>query len=219
MSHSYPVFRFLLLIFLIIPPLSLWSNVPPGIEGYREDGIASWYGGKFQGRKTANGEIFDTNELTAAHKTLPFGTIVKVTRKDNGESVEVRINDRGPFVEGRVIDLSRAAADRISMVGSGVANVRLEVISGPPGGVPQDLYRRHEKGSTSTIQVASFGLKENADRSRNLLTGSGIPAIIEETVSGHFRVVVPDVANGAVPGMKNQLASLGYPSVLVKNSR
>jgi rare lipoprotein A len=219
MSHSCFISRLPLVMLVFLLSLPAWANTPSGIEGYREEGIASWYGGKFQGRKTANGEIFDTNELTAAHKTLPFGTIVKVTSKDSGESVEVRINDRGPFVEGRVIDLSRAAADKISMVGSGVANVRLEVISGPPGGVPQDLYRRHEKGSTSTIQVASFTLKENADRSRNLLTGSGIPAVIEETPSGHFRVVVPDVARGAVPGMKNQLASLGYPSVLVRNSR
>ncbi|TVR05053.1 MAG: septal ring lytic transglycosylase RlpA family protein, partial [Spirochaetaceae bacterium] len=72
------------------------------------DGLASWYGGKFQGRLTANGEVFDTNQLTAAHRTLPFGTIVRVINPVSEQQVVVRINDRGPFVEGRVIDLSRA---------------------------------------------------------------------------------------------------------------
>ncbi len=75
------------------------------------EGLASWYGGKFQGRQTANGKIFATNKLTAAHKTLPFGTIVRVTNLENGKTSLVRINDRGPFVEGRIIGLSRAEAD------------------------------------------------------------------------------------------------------------
>lgn len=92
------------------------------------DGTASWYGGKFHGRKTANGERFDQHALTAAHRTLPFGTKVRVTNERNGRSVVVRINDRGPFAKGRVIDLSRAAAERVGMVGSGTARVRLEVV-------------------------------------------------------------------------------------------
>ena len=83
------------------------------------DGIASWYGGKFHGRLTSSGEVFDTNEMTAAHRTLPFGTIVKVTNLDNGKTAMVKINDRGPFVEGRIIDLSRAAAEQIDMLGHG----------------------------------------------------------------------------------------------------
>lgn len=95
-------------------------------------GYASWYGGKFHGRLTANGETFDTYKLTAAHRTLPFHTIVKVTNLKNGKSVEVRINDRGPFVRGRIIDLSKAAAEAIDMTGDGVARVRLEVVQ--PGG-------------------------------------------------------------------------------------
>lgn len=91
-------------------------------------GKASWYGGKFQGRKTASGEIFDTTELTAAHKRLPFGTRVKVTNLSNSKTTVVRINDRGPFVEGRIIDLSRAAARQIGMLGHGVAEVRISVL-------------------------------------------------------------------------------------------
>lgn len=95
-----------------------------------ERGIASWYGGKFHGRLTANGEIFDTNKLTAAHRTLPFGTHVKVTSLNTGKSVIVRINDRGPFLHGRIIDLSQAAAMKIGMLESGTAPVTVEVLTG-----------------------------------------------------------------------------------------
>jgi rare lipoprotein A len=98
-----------------------------------QEGEASWYGPGFAGRTTSNGEIFDPAEMTAAHRTLPFGTRVRVTNLETGSSVEVRINDRGPFKAGRIIDLSRAAADRIGMLASGVARVRVEVVSGTPG--------------------------------------------------------------------------------------
>jgi rare lipoprotein A len=93
-----------------------------------ESGMASWYGGNFNGRKTANGEIYNMNEMTAAHKTLPFGTLVRVTNTRNGDTVDVRINDRGPFVGGRVIDLSRAAASDIGVTASGVAPVKLTIL-------------------------------------------------------------------------------------------
>jgi len=91
-------------------------------------GSASWYGGKFHGRKTANGERYNQNALTAAHKSLPFGTKVRVTNESNGKSVVVRINDRGPYVGKRVIDLSRAAANAVGMVQRGVARVKVEVL-------------------------------------------------------------------------------------------
>jgi len=98
-----------------------------GVSAF-EVGTASWYGGKFQGRKTANGEIFDTNKFTAAHRALPFHTEVRVTNLENGKSTVVRINDRGPFVQGRIIDLSRAAAEELDMIHSGTARVRLEIV-------------------------------------------------------------------------------------------
>ncbi len=98
-------------------------------------GLASWYGPNFAGRPTANGEIFDPGQLTAAHKTLPFGTRVRVVNLENGRTVVVRINDRGPFKPGRIIDLSRAAAEAIDMLGSGVVEVRLEAVDAP-GTVP-----------------------------------------------------------------------------------
>jgi hypothetical protein len=97
-----------------------------------QEGVASWYGPGFAGRTTSNGEVFDPAQLTAAHRTLPFGTRVQVTNLHTGASVEVRINDRGPFKAGRIIDLSRAAAERIGMLSSGVAQVRVEVVSGTP---------------------------------------------------------------------------------------
>jgi rare lipoprotein A len=95
-----------------------------------ESGVASYYAHKYHGRKTASGERFDMNDMTAAHKTLPFGTRVRVTNVSNGKSVTVRINDRGPFVKGRVIDLSLAAAKKLDMVNAGVAQVRLRSAAG-----------------------------------------------------------------------------------------
>ncbi len=95
---------------------------------YFENGTASFYGGKWHGRTTANGERFDTYDMTAAHKTLPFGTKVKVTNESNGKSVVVRINDRGPFVKGRIIDLSTAAFTAIEDGSKGVTKVKLEIL-------------------------------------------------------------------------------------------
>jgi rare lipoprotein A len=103
-------------------PLQKW-------ESYEEIGVASWYGGKFHGRTTANGERFNTHgALTAAHRTLPFNVCAEVEHLDSGRSVVVRINDRGPFARGRVIDLSQAAADELGLRRSGVARVRVSAI-------------------------------------------------------------------------------------------
>jgi rare lipoprotein A len=102
-----------------------------GGAGRSESGLASYYADKFHGRKTASGETFDQTKLTAAHRTLPFGTQVRVTNVSNGKFVAVRVNDRGPFIRGRVIDLSRAAAEKLGMVRAGVADVRVEVLRTP----------------------------------------------------------------------------------------
>lgn len=96
---------------------------------WSQTGIASWYGSYFHGRTTANGEIYNMYALTAAHKELPFGTVVRVTHLGNGSSVVVRINDRGPFIKGRIIDLSLRAAEEIGMKSQGVAKVKVEIIS------------------------------------------------------------------------------------------
>ena len=110
-------------------------HVPPAPApariGSTETGVASWYGIPYNGRRAASGEIFDMEQLTAAHRTLPFETWVEVTNLTNGKRVDVRINDRGPFVDGRIIDLSQAAAREIDMLRAGLARVRLKVIPPP----------------------------------------------------------------------------------------
>jgi len=95
---------------------------------YSMTGIASWYGRRFMGKKTASGEIFDPEKMTAAHRRLPMGTIVKVMNLKNGRETVVRINDRGPYIPGRIIDLSRAAARQMDMIKRGLAPVRMEII-------------------------------------------------------------------------------------------
>jgi rare lipoprotein A len=107
------------------------SPVKPARVGETETGIASWYGVPYNGRRSANGEIYDMAKLTAAHRTLPFDTWVEVTNLVNNKHVDVRITDRGPFVTGRIIDLSLAAAREIDMVGSGIVRVRIRVIRNP----------------------------------------------------------------------------------------
>ncbi len=107
--------------------VGLTSGLGPS-TGYYQKGVASWYGPNFAGNPTANGEIFDPGEMTAAHKSLPFDTRVKVVHLGTGNSVVVRINDRGPFIKGRIIDLSRKAAERLGIIGSGTAEVGLKVV-------------------------------------------------------------------------------------------
>jgi len=118
---------------LILCGLSLCAALPAQANDKVEalktiTGPASWYGSKFHGRTTANGERYNMNAMTAAHKTLPFGTKVRVTNQRTGKAVTVRINDRGPFVGNRVIDLSRGAAQAVGMISQGVASVKIEVL-------------------------------------------------------------------------------------------
>ena len=126
-------------------------------HGFSEEGIASWYGKDFHGKKTANGEIYDMHGMTAAHKLLPFGTKVKVTNRENGKSIVVRINDRGPFVANRVIDLTRTGAERIGMIAKGTAPVTLETMGSVPGLKDGDLAGRFY------VQVGAFANKSNAE--------------------------------------------------------
>ena len=128
--HALPRGRWLAALALAL--LAGCSSTPksgaPVTRGLSESGQASYYGNEFHGRKTANGERFDQNQLTAAHRTLPFGTRLRVTNTQNGKTVVVRVNDRGPFVKGRVIDLSSAAFRSIAQLNSGVVPVRIQVI-------------------------------------------------------------------------------------------
>src|SRR5260370_4454862 len=119
-----------------------------------ETGMASWYGHPYHGRAAANGEIYDMEKLTAAHRTLPFGTWVRVTNLTNDKSVEVRIIDRGPFVGGRIIDLSHAAAEVIGLVGPGIAQVRLDIVSAPVVAAAENWY---------AVQAGAFREKDRAE--------------------------------------------------------
>lgn len=176
------------------------AAVPPAFT--LEEGLASWYGGKFQGRLTSSGEVFDTNLLTAAHKTLPFGTVVKVTNLDNGRSTVVKINDRGPFVEGRIIDLSRAAAEQIDMIGTGTARVSVEVLSFAPDRL--------------AIQVGAFALERNAEKVLRHLEGAGFLVSLERTSLGVTRVMVRGVSRKDLEATTARLAALGYDGRLVR---
>lgn len=121
--------------------------------GNVQTGLASWYGHDFHGKITSSKEIYNMYDLTAAHRTLPFGTYVVVTNLDNGKSVTVRINDRGPFIKGRIIDLSYAAAKMLDMIGEGVIPVRIEVLENIS---PKKSEKKY------SVQVGAFILKENA---------------------------------------------------------
>lgn len=138
-----------------------------------EEGIASWYGPKFHGRRTANGEQYDMNQLTAAHRTLPFNSIVKVRNLANGHSVMVRINDRGPFAKNRIIDLSRKAAREIGLIGPGTARVALILMNGSLEYSPAaDL-----KTATYTVQLGSFREKSKAFELSGKIHGSRVETI------------------------------------------
>lgn len=167
--------------------ISIPGSTPIAIPSNELDGIASYYAEPYHGRRTANGEIFDTYKgMTAAHRTLPFNSVVIVTNKNNGREVQVRINDRGPFIDGRVIDLSLIAARQIDMVRSGIAPVKLKVIrAGTPG-------RAAAPGSLYAVQVGAFESQRSADDLKRQLEKK-YPAVSIQTASGQktvFRVRV-----------------------------
>jgi rare lipoprotein A len=149
-------------------PATTPTPAPATVPSSELEGLASYYAEPYHGRPTANGEIFDTyKDMTAAHRTLPFNTVVRVTNQANGESVEVRINDRGPFVDGRVIDLSLAAARKIDMVRAGVVPVKLHVmktgdLKAASAAVPIGGY---------TVQVAAFSTMQSAEDLKKRLIG------------------------------------------------
>ena len=169
------------------PPATTAPSAP-GI--YVEEGIASWYGVPFHGRRAANGEIFDMNTLVAAHRTMPFGSILRVTNLNNGRQVEVRVIDRGPFVKDRVLDVARAAAIALDMIGTGTAPVRIELLSGPTPAV-----------GDFTVQVGAFADRMNAQHLRERLIPNYQPIFIQgyDGSNGrYYRVLVGRVPNSDV---------------------
>ena len=191
--------------------LGACSRLPRGPRPGVEMGIASWYGQEFQGRPTSSREVFDMNDMTAAHRTLPLGTYVMVTNLGNDRSAVVRINDRGPFVRGRIIDLSYAAARVLGIVGPGTAPVRLETLHGFKA--PDDPGR-----STVWIQVGAFSVQENAYAIKRRLDKSfgGVMVTRLRTDRGtYFRVRVR-TDEGEVKRLAQRLAGEGYPLIIVR---
>lgn len=160
----------------------IWYYPLPSAEGYREEGYASWYGQDFHGKPTSCGEPYDMNAMTAAHKTLPLGTYVKVTNLENGQSSILRVNDRGPFVSGRIIDLSCRAAQELGSYRKGLALVRVEAVQvAKEQTVGQDTYWKVEpvpsfRYGSFGVQVGAFREQTNALRLKERLS-KGYPVI------------------------------------------
>jgi len=186
-------------------------RIPPGEKGYRESGMASWYGEPFHGRKTANGETYDMYGISAAHRTLPFGTVLHVTDRQTGRSVEVRVTDRGPFISGRILDLSYGAAESLGIVNKGVANVTIEVIRMESG--PQDFL----------IQMGSFADIQNANRVKEKVEKYDRKVYIDpvetETGTVHRVRIGPfpsrDSANKAMRQLRERSGEFGGPDMML----
>lgn len=179
----------------------------PGSEGV-QTGMASWYGPKFHGRTTSNQEIFNMHELTAAHPSLPFNTLVMVTNLDNGKSVVVRINDRGPFIKNRIIDLSYAAAKLLDMTSSGVAPVKLEILD-------KDITFTAEK--TFFVQVGSFMVEKNAQNLKQHLEKKYpdvFVSLFKTKNTTYYRVRIKSSSKKNAEILAQQLLKEGY-SILI----
>ncbi len=165
-------------------------------QGFVQQGLASWYGRKFHGRKTSNGETYNMYAMTAAHKTLPLGTSVRVYNLTNGRQTVVRVNDRGPFVEGRIIDLSYSAADKLGVVGPGTAPVRIEALGFREQDATGRVVYRQTSGQTVgsyAVQVGAFSSDANAQvLVARLRDQYGLASICRSQVNGneYFRVRV-----------------------------
>jgi len=173
------------------------------------EGLASYYAEPYHGRKTASGEVFDTYQaLTAAHRTLPFNTMVRVTNKINGRVVDVRINDRGPFIDGRVIDLSLRAAKEIDLVQAGLAPVKLKIIKS----------EQVAKPATFAVQVAAFENPRAADELKEQLakkySGVTIQTVSEERTLYRVRIGQPDLV--AASKVASQLRKEDFKPFVVR---
>lgn len=199
---------FILIAIIIISSCTFPASKPPYAASYIERGIASWYGPDFHGRPTSSGEIYDMYGLTAAHKLMPLGTTAKVTSLENGRSVVVKINDRGPFVEGRIIDLSYSAAAALEMVNTGLSTVEIEVLKW--GEIITDF----------TVQVGSFIVEENALRLKKRL-GQKYPDVYimsyETKDKTFYRVRVGATKDmSAAEQLSGELSAAGFSTFITR---
>lgn len=192
---------------LCLIPLFAEAEILPG--SVIESGIASWYSSDSSESLTANGEIFDPTLLTAAHKSLKFGTLVRVTNLDANKSVDVRINDRGPFVEGRIIDLTPAAAKQAGMLDSGIANVTLSLIFAPD--VPESKYDRPGDTGWYQIQVGAYSSLLTAYAQYDRLLNAGLRPYAEQLPdSNAVRLTVRWIPAYQLDRVVKALSALGF---------
>jgi rare lipoprotein A len=197
----------------------------PSAEGFSEAGIASWYGRDFHGKKTSNGETYDMFAMTAAHKTLPMNTFLLVKNLDNGKEISVRVNDRGPFVKGRIIDLSNTAAREIDMLGKGTARVRItalgEAVQYNTGSRSVERFLPHqdfEKGDFF-VQIGSFTDIGNAERLKQKMLSMGKKAVMQTVLLEGETFYRIQVRGGntltAAKHMERVMGEAGYPDAFV----
>jgi rare lipoprotein A len=177
--------------------------------GYTERGIASWYGQPYHGRRAANGEIYDMEEMTGAHRTMPFGTWVEVENETNARKVKLRITDRGPFVKDRILDVSRRAAEELSMIGPGTARVKLVVIEAPRDGVRE----------TYGVQVGAWSDRKRAEEEvKKLESNAGLARIRKsdgKPVS--YRVIAGEGTREQAEELRGKLRKKGYRGIVVRH--
>ncbi len=218
-------------------------------EVYREKALVSYYAGDFHGKKTSNGEYFNMNDYTCANKSLPFDTILKVTNLANGLSVQVRVNDRGPFVNGRELDLSKAAAQKIGMIKSGTAYVKIEIVKRGPdtklsrqtaakasqimakvsGGKKsstsnsssssKSVRKSYPEGTYWDVQLGSFSTRENANELAQKLLKDGFKEVVFQKGNGIYRVVIRKVPAKKVAETEKKLKACGYSGYLIKERK
>ena len=217
------------------------TYTPKLVSYYNENGIASWYGPKFHQKPTANGEIFDQNKISAAHKTLPLPSIVKVTNLKNKKSVYIRVNDRGPFVNNRIIDLSKKAAIELNIFTKGIENVNVTLIESGPHLLEKNFidqkyleeYARNldkkknqsfNKTQLSTyLQLGVFSLKENAVRYKSkimkIYNSNNFSFLINDyskAGKSMFKVILGPFENNEIAkNVADNLLELGYNSILI----
>ena len=217
-------------------------------EVYKTGVTASYYAEDFHGKKTSNGERFNMNDFTCAHKSLPFNTILKVTNLANGKTCEVRVNDRGPFVLNREIDLSKAAAIKLGMIGSGTTKVKLEIVkkgantkisqqtAASATKIMKKLYgdaatsstsattststtKKLEPGTYWDIQLGAFKSKDNAKAFASKVSKAGFKDIVLQTTDGITRVAIKKVPASNVTDTQNKLASAGFTEQTLKQRK
>ena len=234
---------FLIGFFILISSVSIFAEV------YKTGVTASYYAEDFHGKKTSNGERFNMNDFTCAHKSLPFNTILKVTNLANGKTCEVRVNDRGPFVLNREIDLSKAAATKLGMIGTGTTKVKLEIVKkGANTKVSQQtaasatkimkkMYgdaatssstsvttststtKKLEPGTYWDIQLGAFKSKDNAKAFASKVSKAGFKDIVLQTTDGITRVAIKKVPASNVTDTQNKLASAGFTEQTLKQRK